>query len=344
MENKTILVTGGCGFIGSNFILYEIKNHPNDKIINIDSLTYAGNLENLKDIESNPSYTFYNIDITDEGPIDSVISKEKPDIIVNFAAETHVDRSIANPTPFIKTNVMGTVNLLSSALKNNVKRFHQVSTDEVYGDLPLTDKELLFKEDSPIKPSSPYSASKASADFMVMAFLRTYGLGVSISRCSNNYGPYQFPEKLIPLIIKNALNDESIPVYGEGKNIRDWLYVEDHASAIDTIIRSSKDGSIYNVGGNNERENIEIVKTILDILEKPYSLIRFVEDRKGHDLRYAIDSSKLQEELKWKPKTSFKEGIERTVKWYLDNRGWWERIINGEYKNYYSLMYGEKLK
>ncbi len=313
-----IIVTGGAGFIGTNFIYYELNNHPEDEIICIDNLTYAGNLNNLQGALENLNFSFIKADITDEDKIDLIFDKYRPDIVVNFAAESHVDRSISDPTIFIKTNVIGTQVLMNASRKYNVSRFHQVSTDEVYGDLPLDKPELLFLESSPVKTSSPYSSSKASADLLVMSYFRTFGLPVTISRCSNNYGPYQFPEKLIPLMIGKAINDEKLPVYGDGKNVRDWIYVDDHCSAIDTIIRKGKPGEIYNVGSNNEKNNLEIVNTILDMLNKPKKLISFVADRPGHDLRYAIDSSKIKKELGWCPLTTFSEGMRKTIDWYLE--------------------------
>ena len=332
---KKILVTGGAGFIGSNFIHYMINKYNDYNIVNLDLLTYAGNLESLKDVEKKRNYKFIQGDIADRKFVFDLFSKEKFDIVINFAAESHVDKSVLEPDIFIKTNVVGTQVLLDAAKKYGVKRYHQISTDEVYGDLPLDRADLLFTEETPINPSSPYSASKASADMIVQAYYRTYDMPVTISRCSNNYGPYHFPEKLIPLMISRAMNNDYLPVYGDGKNIRDWLHVYDHCTAIDLIIHKGKIGEIYNIGGNNERTNLNIVKTILEILNKPKKLINFVEDRPGHDLRYAIDSSKLQNELGWKPKYNFDSGIKSTIQWYLDNRGWWENIISGHYTNYY---------
>lgn len=314
-----IVVTGGAGFIGTNFIYYELKNNPEDEIICIDKLTYAGNIENLRDAFKCLNFNFINADIADEEAIDSIFDKYRPDIVVNFAAESHVDRSIENPAVFIKTNVEGTQNLMNACRKYNVSRFHQISTDEVYGDLPLDKPELAFKETSPLQTSSPYSASKASADLLVMSYYRTYNLPITISRCSNNYGPYQFPEKLIPLMINKAINDEKLPVYGNGMNVRDWIYVEDHCAAVDTIIRKGKIGEIYNIGSNNEKTNLEIVNFILEKLDKPKKLIKFVPDRPGHDLRYAIDSTKIKEELCWCPLTSFSEGMRKTIDWYIAN-------------------------
>ena len=331
-----IVVTGGAGFIGGNFIYYELNN-SNDDIICIDKLTYAGNMETLELALSNPRFTFYKADITDRDEIFDIIKKEKPDIVVNFAAESHVDRSIENPSIFLETNILGTQVMMDACRKYGVKRYHQVSTDEVYGDLPLDRPDLFFTENTPLHTSSPYSASKASADLLVQAYHRTFGLPVTISRCSNNYGPFHFPEKLIPLMIANVLNDKPLPVYGDGKNVRDWLYVEDHCSAIDLIIRKGTVGEIYNIGGHNERTNLQVVQTIIDQLGK--GKIEFVTDRKGHDRRYAIDPTKIHDELGWLPATKFEDGIKKTIQWYLDNRPWWERIINGEYQDYYEKMY-----
>lgn len=336
---KTIIVTGGAGFIGGNFIHYMLKQHDDYRIICIDCLTYAGNLETLEPVAKNKNFRFVKADITDRKLIYSIFEEEKPDIVVNFAAESHVDRSIENPEIFIRTNVIGTQVMMDACRRYGIERFHQVSTDEVYGDLPLDRPDLFFTEETPIHTSSPYSASKASADLLVQAYYRTYGLPVTISRCSNNYGPYHFPEKLIPLMIVNALNDKPLPVYGRGENVRDWLYVEDHCRAIDLIIHKGTVGEIYNVGGHNEMKNIDIVKIILKILGKPEDLITYVKDRAGHDLRYAIDPSKINKELGWIPQTKFSDGIRKTVQWYLDNRSWWERIISGEYRNYYERMY-----
>ena len=338
---KKILVTGGAGFIGGNFIHYMLNKYPKYTIVNLDALTYAGNLETLKDIEDNPNYKFVKGDISDREFIFKLFEKEKFDIVVNFAAESHVDRSVKDPNIFIKTNVMGTCVLLDACKKFDVERYHQVSTDEVYGDLELDKTNLLFTEKTPLNPSSPYSASKASADFLVHSYQRTFGLKATISRSSNNYGPYHFPEKLIPLIISRALNDKTIPVYGSGKNIRDWLYVKDHCVAIDLIIHKGKVGEVYNIGGYNERTNLDVVKTILKELNKPESLITYVKDRPGHDLRYAIDSSKLEKELGWKAEYNFDKGIKETIKWYLENRMWWENILSGDYKNYYKRQYGD---
>ena len=335
-----ILVTGGAGFIGGNFVYHMLANHPDYKIVCLDKLTYAGNLSTLESALKNPNFTFVKGDIADKDFVDELFEKEKFDIVVNFAAESHVDRSIENPQLFLVTNILGTQVLLDASKKYGVKRYHQVSTDEVYGDLPLDRPDLMFTEQTPLHTSSPYSASKASADLLVQAYYRTYGTPVTISRCSNNYGPYHFPEKLIPLMITRALADESLSVYGDGKNVRDWLYVEDHCRAIDLIIHNGKVGEVYNVGGHNEMANIDIVKLILKELGKPESLITYVADRKGHDRRYAIDPAKIHRELGWLPETKFADGIKKTVRWYLENRKWWEDIINGEYKNYYAHMYG----
>lgn len=337
-----IIVTGGAGFIGGNFVYYELKNHPEDKIICLDKLTYAGNLETLADALKNPQFTFVKADIADREAVYKLFADEKPDIVVNFAAESHVDRSIEEPELFLRTNIIGTSILLDACKKFGINRFHQVSTDEVYGDLPLDRPDLFFTEQTNLHTSSPYSASKASADLLVQAYQRTYKIPATISRCSNNYGAYHFPEKLIPLMIINALHDKKLPVYGKGINVRDWLYVEDHCSAIDLIIRKGKIGEIYNIGGHNERTNIEVVKTILKILGKSENLIEFVTDRKGHDQRYAIDPTKIQNELGWTPKTRFDDGIRKTIAWYLENRAWWEKIISGEYKNYYAKMYNNR--
>ena len=338
-----IIVTGGAGFIGSNFIYYMQKKHPDYRLVCLDALTYAGNLKTLKKAMESENFRFVKADIADRAAVYALFEEEKPDMVVNFAAESHVDRSIENPEIFLKTNILGTQVLMDACRKYGIKRYHQVSTDEVYGDLPLDRPDLFFTEETPIHTSSPYSASKASADLLVLAYYRTYGLPVSISRCSNNYGPYHFPEKLIPLMIANALADKPLPVYGEGLNVRDWLYVEDHCKAIDMIIHDGRVGEVYNIGGHNEKTNIYIVKKILELLDKPESLITYVTDRKGHDLRYAIDPTKIKNELGWYPETLFDEGIVRTVKWYLDNKDWWQDIINGEYQDYYEKMYGERL-
>lgn len=329
--SKTILVTGGAGFIGSNFIFYLQEKHPDDRIICVDSLTYAGNIETLKKAMEKDTLDFFRADICNRRSMDAIVKMYSPDYIVNFAAESHVDRSILNPQIFLETNIVGTSVLMDVAVKYGVERFHQVSTDEVYGDLPLDRPDLLFTEDTPLHTSSPYSSSKAGADLLAMAYHRTYGLPITISRCSNNYGPYQFPEKLIPLMISKAIRDERLPVYGDGLNVRDWLYVKDHCKAIDDILRCGRSGEIYNVGGRNERSNIDIVRLILEYLDKPESLIEFVADRKGHDRRYAIDSSKMHREIGWVPETGFKEGMKKTIQWYLDNGVWLQRISNGAY-------------
>ena len=334
-----VLVTGGAGFIGSNFVYHMLEKYPDYRIICVDSLTYAGNLSTLEGALKNPNFVFYKTDICDRTEIFSVFEKENPDIVVNFAAESHVDRSIDDPGVFLRTNILGTQVLMDACRKYGIKRYHQVSTDEVYGDLPLDRPDLFFTETTPIHTSSPYSASKASADLLVMAYSRTFGLPVTISRCSNNYGPYHFPEKLIPLMIINALHDKPLPVYGTGENVRDWLYVTDHCKAIDLIIHKGKEGEIYNVGGHNEMCNLDIVKLICEKLGKPESLITFVADRKGHDMRYAIDPTKIHSELGWLPETKFADGIDLTIKWYLENKSWWETIISGEYQNYYKKMY-----
>lgn len=338
----TIIVTGGAGFIGANFVYLELKEHPEDRIVCIDKLTYAGNLETLKDAMDNPNFRFVKMDICDREAVFNLFEEEKPDIVVNFAAESHVDRSIEDPGIFLQTNIIGTQVMMDASRKYGVKRYHQVSTDEVYGDLPLDRPDLFFTEETPLKTSSPYSSSKAGADLLVNAYHRTFGLPTTISRCSNNYGPYQFPEKLIPLMIANALADKPLPVYGEGLNVRDWLYVEDHCKAIDLIIHKGRVGEVYNVGGHNEKQNIEIVKIICKELGKPESLITHVGDRKGHDMRYAIDPTKIHNELGWLPETKFEDGIKKTIQWYLDNREWWETIISGEYQNYYEKMYSNR--
>lgn len=337
-----VLVTGGAGFIGGNFIHYMMKKYPDYKILCVDCLTYAGNMETLAPVLENPNFKFFKTDITDRKAIFDIFEQERPDIVINFAAESHVDRSIDTPDIFLKTNVMGTQVMLDACRKYGIKRYHQVSTDEVYGDLPLDRPDLFFTEETPLHTSSPYSASKASADLLVHAYHKTYNLPATVSRCSNNYGPYQFPEKLIPLMIINALNDKPLPVYGDGKNVRDWLYVEDHCRAIDLIIHKGRIGEIYNVGGHNEMPNIDIVKLICHALNKPEALITYVNDRKGHDLRYAINPEKIHRELGWLPEVSFSGGIEKTISWYLDNKNWWQRIVDGEYKNYYQKMYGSR--
>ena len=338
----TIIVTGGAGFIGSNFIHYLRKTHPEDRIVCVDKLTYAGNLSTLGSVLDAPGFRFVKADVCDREVMLALFEEEKPDAVVNFAAETHVDRSIEDPEVFLRTNILGTQVLMDACRAFGTARFHQVSTDEVYGDLPLDRPDLLFTEDMPIRASSPYAASKASADLLVQAYHRTYGLPATISRCSNNYGPYQFPEKMIPLMLANALADKPLPVYGTGENVRDWLYVEDHCRAIDLILRRGRVGEVYNIGGHNEMRNIDVVRLILEAVDKPESLITFVADRKGHDLRYAIDPAKMHAELGWEPETPFQEGIRRTISWYLDNRAWWEEIVSGEYRLYYERMYGNR--
>ncbi len=337
-----IVVTGGAGFIGGNFVHYMLNLYNDYKIICLDALTYAGNMETLEPVKNNPNFKFYKADIADRTAVYEIFEKEKPDIIVNFAAESHVDRSIDNPGIFLQTNVIGTGVLMDACRKYGITRYHQVSTDEVYGDLPLDRPDLFFTETTPLHTSSPYSASKASADLLVQAYHRTFKLPVTISRCSNNYGTYHFPEKLIPLMIANALADKELPVYGKGENIRDWLYVEDHCSAIDLIIHKGRVGEVYNIGGHNEKTNLEVVKIILKELGKSEDLIKYVTDRPGHDMRYAIDPAKIHSELGWLPAVKFEDGIKKTIKWYLDNKEWWQHIINGEYKDYYEKHYSRK--
>ena len=338
----TIIVTGGAGFIGSNFIFYMRKAHPEDRIVCLDKLTYAGNLSTLAPVMDDPNFRFVKLDICDRAGVFALFEEEKPDVVVNFAAESHVDRSIEDPGIFLQTNIIGTATMMDACRTFGNVRYHQVSTDEVYGDLPLDRPDLFFTETTPIHTSSPYSSSKAGADLLVQAYYRTYGLPITISRCSNNYGPYHFPEKLIPLMIANCLNNKPLPVYGEGLNVRDWLYVEDHCKAIDLIVRKGRIGEVYNVGGHNEMRNIDIVKLIIKELGKDESLITYVTDRKGHDLRYAIDPTKIHNELGWLPETKFQDGIKKTIQWYLDNKPWWEEIISGEYQNYYEKMYGNR--
>jgi len=330
---KTIIVTGGAGFIGSNFIFHMLDAHSDHRIVCLDKLTYAGSLSTLKSVMDKPNFRFCKTDICDRKNVYQIFEEEKPDIVVNFAAESHVDRSIEDPSVFLQTNIIGTSVIMDACRKYGSVRYHQVSTDEVYGDLPRDRPDLFFTEETPIHASSPYSSSKAGADLLVLAYHRTFGLPVTISRCSNNYGPYQFPEKLIPLMIANALHDKPLPVYGEGVNVRDWLYVEDHCRAIDLIIHRGRIGEVYNVGGHNEMRNIDIVKHICKELGKPESLIAYVSDRKGHDMRYAIDPTKIRDELGWLPETKFEDGIKKTIGWYLENRGWWEEITSGTYQN-----------
>ncbi|MEH7115669.1 dTDP-glucose 4,6-dehydratase [Neobacillus niacini] len=336
-----LLVTGGAGFIGSNFVRYMVNKYPEYQIVNLDLVTYAGNLENLKDIENAPNYKFVRGDIANTEFINRLFQEEKFDYVLNFAAESHVDRSITDPGIFVQTNIQGTLTLLDAAKTLGVTKYLQVSTDEVYGTLGATG---YFTEETPLAANSPYSASKAGADLLVRAYHETFGLPVNITRCSNNYGPFHFPEKLIPLMIINALNDKELPIYGDGLNIRDWLHVEDHCQAIDLVLHKGRNGEVYNVGGNNERTNIEIVKTVLKHLNKPESLMKFVTDRPGHDRRYAIDATKLRTELGWSPKYNFDTGIEQTINWYLNNREWWENIISGEYQEYVKAQYGDRLE
>jgi dTDP-glucose 4,6-dehydratase len=336
-----ILVTGGCGFIGSNFVRYILKAYPNYSILNVDKLTYAGNLENLADLTSSPRYRFIRTDIAEAPQMEAII-KEGVDAIVNFAAESHVDRSIEDPGAFMRTNVFGTFVLLEAVRKVFPKqkiRIVHISTDEVYGSLG---ESGAFTEETPLAPNSPYSASKTAADMFVRAYYHTYGLPASITRCSNNYGPYQFPEKLIPLLISNAIEDKELPIYGDGMNVRDWIYVEDHCRALDTVLHHGKEGEVYNIGGRSEKPNLEVVKTVLDQLGKPHSLIRFVKDRPGHDRRYAMDFSKVERELGWKPTFSFEEGVRLTVEWYRTHQDWWRKIKTGEYLKYYERMYGNR--
>lgn len=342
MDKKTIIVTGGAGFIGSNFVYHMLNKYPDYRIVCIDCLTYAGNLSTLEEAMKNPNFRFCKVNICDRDAVRKVFEEERPNIVINFAAESHVDRSIEDPEIFLRTNTMGTQVMMDMSREFGVERYHQVSTDEVYGDLPLDKPDLFFTETTPLHTSSPYSASKAGADLLVQAYHRTFGLPITISRCSNNYGPYHFPEKLIPLMIINALHDEKLPVYGDGKNIRDWLYVEDHCKAIDLIIHNGKVGEVYNVGGHNEMSNIDIVKLILKKLGKSEDLITYVADRKGHDRRYAIDPTKIHNELGWLPETKFADGIEKTIDWYLSHEDWWQTIISGEYQDYYDKMYNKR--
>ena len=338
----TIIVTGGAGFIGSNFIFHMLSAHPDYRIICLDKLTYAGNLSTLQPVMDNPNFRFVKLDICDRDGVYGLFEEEHPDAVINFAAESHVDRSIEDPSIFLHTNIIGTSVLMDACRRYGNTRYHQVSTDEVYGDLPLDRPDLFFTETTPIHTSSPYSSSKAGADLLVQAYHRTYGLPTTISRCSNNYGPYHFPEKLIPLMIINCLHNKPLPVYGQGLNVRDWLYVEDHCKAIDLVLQNGRIGEVYNIGGHNEMKNIDIVKLIVHELGKSEDLITYVTDRKGHDLRYAIDPTKIHNELGWLPETKFADGIKKTIRWYLDNRPWWEEIISGEYQNYYERMYGNR--
>lgn len=337
-----MLITGGAGFIGSNFIFYMLQTHPDYELICLDKLTYAGNLKTLEPVMKQANFKFVKGDIADRQAVFELFGSEKPEVVVNFAAESHVDRSIENPGVFLQTNVIGTQVLLDACRQFGVERYHQVSTDEVYGDLPLDRPDLFFTEQTPLHTSSPYSASKAGADLLCNAYQRTYNLPITISRCSNNYGPYQFPEKLIPLMIANALADKPLPVYGEGLNVRDWLYVEDHCRAIDLILTKGEVGQVYNIGGRNEMRNIDIVKLILQALGKPESLITYVTDRKGHDMRYAIDPTFIHDKLGWLPETKFADGIHKTIEWYLSHKEWWQEIISGEYQSYYERMYGNR--
>ena len=335
----TFLITGGAGFIGGNYLHEMVKRYPNDRFVCIDALTYAGNMETLEPILKNENFRFVHENICNREKVEGLFEEERFDYVVNFAAETHVDRSIVDPGVFLKTNILGTQVLMDACRKYPVKRYHQVSTDEVYGDLPLERKDLLFRETMPLKASSPYSASKAGADLLVLSYYRTFGLPVSISRCSNNYGPYQFPEKMIPLMIEKALRGEQLPVYGKGENVRDWLHVKDHCTAIDLIVRNGREGEIYNIGGHNEKNNLEVVKTILKALGRDESLISFVSDRPGHDLRYAIDPSKIERELGWKPEYRFETGIRETIQWNLDNRNWLNHVESGEYLRWMEKQY-----
>lgn len=338
----TMIVTGGAGFIGSNFIFYMLEKYPEDRIVCLDKLTYAGNLSTLAPVMEHPNFRFVKADICDREAVCRLFEEEHPDMVVNFAAESHVDRSIEDPGIFLQTNIMGTAVLMDACRSYGITRYHQVSTDEVYGDLPLDRPDLFFTEQTPLHTSSPYSSSKAAADLLVLSYQRTYGLPVTISRCSNNYGPYHFPEKLIPLMIINCLKDKPLPVYGEGLNVRDWLYVEDHCRAIDLILHHGREGEVYNIGGHNEMRNIDIVRLICKELGKPESLITHVADRKGHDMRYAINPEKISGELGWLPKIQFADGIRKTIQWYLDHREWWEGIVSGAYQEYYENMYGNR--
>jgi dTDP-glucose 4,6-dehydratase len=338
---KNILVTGGAGFIGSNFVRYMLQKHPTYRIINFDLLTYAGNLGNLEEIEPGSQYAFVKADICDKGRVEESFREYSIDAVVHFAAESHVDRSILGPAVFVQTNVLGTSVLLEASKQYGVERFVHVSTDEVYGSLGASGK---FSETTPLHPNSPYSATKASSDLLALAYYHTFQTPISVTRCSNNYGPYQFPEKLIPLMIANALNDKPLPVYGDGLNVRDWLYVHDHCTALDAVLHKGKNGEVYNIGGNNEKTNIEIVKLILHGLKKSESLIKFVQDRLGHDRRYAIDASKMKNELGWAPVHTFENGIQETIRWYLANKEWWQRILSGEYQSYYEKQYAQRIQ
>ena len=338
----TVIITGGAGFIGSNYIFYHMAAHPEDRVICLDKLTYAGNLSTLEPVLNDSRFRFVKEDICNREAVYDLFEQEHPDVVVNFAAESHVDRSILDPETFLKTNIIGTSVLMDACRKYGIRRFHQVSTDEVYGDLPLDRPDLLFTEKTPLHTSSPYSSSKAAADLLALAYVRTYELPVTISRCSNNYGPYQFPEKLIPLMINNALNEKPLPVYGKGLNVRDWLYVEDHCKAIDLILQNGTVGEVYNIGGHNEMANIDIVRLICSKLDRPETLITYVTDRKGHDMRYAIDPTKIHNELGWLPETCFADGIEKTIRWYLDHEDWWKTIVSGEYQQYYETMYANR--
>jgi len=337
-----ILVTGGAGFIGGNFIHDTLELYPDDVLICVDKLTYAGNMETLASVMDNERFIFEKADIADAVAVRAIFEKHRPDIVINFAAESHVDRSIADPGVFLRTNILGTQVLLDASREFDVKRYHQVSTDEVYGDLPLDRPDLLFTEETPIHTSSPYSASKAGADLLCLAYIRTYKMPVTISRCSNCYGPYHFPEKLIPLMLINAMQDKPLPVYGKGENVRDWLYVIDHCRAINLIVRNGTPGEVYNIGGHNERANIDVVKTILHQLGKPESLINYVTDRAGHDMRYGIDPTKINNELGWLPETKFEDGLRQTIEWYKNNTGWWQNVLDGEYQKYYEKNYGNR--
>jgi len=339
---KKILITGGAGFIGANHIYYAMETNPEDTIICVDKLTYAGNMETLTQVLDRDNFHFEKADIADKQAIRAIFDKYRPDYVINYAAESHVDRSIDNPGVFLTTNILGTQVLLDAAREFEVERYHQVSTDEVYGDLPLDRPDLFFTEETPIHTSSPYSASKAGADLLCQAYCRTYKMPITISRCSNNYGPYHFPEKLIPLMITNAMQDKSLPVYGKGENVRDWLFVTDHCRAVDLIVRKGTSGEVYNIGGHNERTNIDVVKAILTGLGKPETLITYVTDRPGHDRRYAIDPTKISSELGWLPETKFEDGLNKTIDWYKNNKAWWQNVLDGEYQKYYEKMYGNR--